>query len=67
MMRDTVRSRTATHYAKRDDDGQFNEMDEQGRSLRGDRPRNAKTRVTSGFGDQGDQGERDDRDDQDDR
>jgi hypothetical protein len=42
-------------YAKRDDGGQFREMDEQGRSLATDRRQRARKRVRSGFGDQGDQ------------
>jgi hypothetical protein len=52
--RDTVRSRTVTMYAKRDDAGQFRDMDETRRSQRADRPRKATKRVASGFGDQGD-------------
>jgi hypothetical protein len=52
--RDRVSGRTATMYAKRDEQGQFREMDEQGRSQRADRRQKAKRRVQSGFGDQGD-------------
>jgi hypothetical protein len=52
--RDSVRGRSATMYAKRDAQGQFREMDEQGLSQRADRRRKAKRRVKSGFGDQGD-------------
>jgi hypothetical protein len=53
--RDTVRGRNATMYAKRDNEGQFKEMDEKGRSQRADRRTAAKRKVKSGFGDQGDQ------------
>ncbi|MCA1568249.1 MAG: hypothetical protein LC803_21915 [Acidobacteria bacterium] len=42
-------------YAKRDNEGQFSEMDERGRSLAADRRKSAKTKVASGYGDQGDQ------------
>ena len=52
--RDTVNSGTATMYAKRDEEGQFREMDEQGRSLAADRRQSAKKKVQSGYGDQGD-------------
>jgi hypothetical protein len=52
--RDQVETPTATMYAKRDEQGQFREMDEQGRSLASDRRRSAKKKVESGYGDQGD-------------
>jgi hypothetical protein len=52
--RDTVKSRTATLYAKRTSRGRFEEMDEKGRSLAVDRRRRAKTRTKSGYGDRGD-------------
>lgn len=41
-------------FAKRDARGRFNEMDDVGRSLPGDRRRAAKRTVKSGHGDQGD-------------
>ena len=52
--RDTVKGASATMYAKRDEQGQFREMDEQGRSGTADRRQRAKREVESGFGDQGD-------------
>jgi hypothetical protein len=53
--RDLVKTPTGTFYAKRDQEGQFTELDEVGRSLRADRARKAKTTVKPGYGDQGDQ------------
>ena len=41
-------------FAKRRADGTFKEMDDVGRSLRGDRRTTAKTSAASGFGDKGD-------------
>jgi hypothetical protein len=52
--RDSVKGRSGTLYAKRTAQGRFKEMDAKGRSLAADRRRKAKTRTTSGFGDQGD-------------
>jgi hypothetical protein len=52
--RDTVRTKSATLYAKRTARGRFKEMDEKGRSLKVDRRRKAKTKVKSGYGDRGD-------------
>jgi hypothetical protein len=52
--RDTVKSRTATFYAKRTSRGRFKEMDEKGRSLKADRRTRAKTKSKSGYGDRGD-------------
>ena len=52
--RDTVRTKSATFYAKRTARGRFKEMDEKGRSLKADRRRKAKTKVKSGYGDRGD-------------
>ena len=43
-------------YVRRDDQGQFNESDDVGRSLTQDRRRKAKTVAKSGQGDQGYQG-----------
>jgi hypothetical protein len=52
--RDLVRRRKASAYAKRSASGRFKEMDDVGRSQASDRPRKAKKRVRSGYGDQGD-------------
>jgi hypothetical protein len=41
-------------YVRRDDQGQFKEVDEMGRSLSQDRRRKAKTVVKAGQGDRGD-------------
>jgi hypothetical protein len=41
-------------YVRRDDQGQFKEVDEQGRSLSQDRRRKAKTASKPGQGDKGD-------------
>ena len=56
--RDLVRRTGASSYAKRRSTGRFKEMDDVGRSQAADKPRRAKTRVRSGFGDQGDTGAR---------
>ncbi len=42
-------------YVRRNDRGQFNEVDDMGRSLSQDRKRKAKTVVPAGQGDKGDQ------------
>jgi hypothetical protein len=42
-------------YVRRNDRGQFNEVDDMGRSLSQDRKRKAKTVVKAGQGDKGDQ------------
>jgi hypothetical protein len=52
--RDLVKGRSASFYAKRSDDGTFNDMDETRRSQRSDRPRRAKKKAKSGYGDRGD-------------
>ena len=52
--RDLVRRPKASAYAKRTSSGRFKEMDDVGRSQRVDKPRKAKKRVRSGYGDQGD-------------
>jgi hypothetical protein len=52
--RDLIRRRTGSAYAKRTAAGRFNEMDDIGRSQGTDKPRKAKRRVRSGYGDQGD-------------
>ena len=53
--RDLVRRPKASAYAKRTARGRFKEMDDVGRSQKVDKPRKAKKRVRSGYGDQGDQ------------
>jgi hypothetical protein len=52
--RDSVKSRTATLFAKRTRRGRFKEMDEHGRALKSDRRRKAKRKTKSGYGDRGD-------------
>jgi hypothetical protein len=52
--RDLVRRPKASAYAKRTARGRFKEMDDVGRSQKSDKPRKAKKRVRSGYGDQGD-------------
>jgi len=52
--RDLLKSKTATHFAKRGPRGRFTEMDESGRSLGADRRRTSKTKSRSGYGDRGD-------------
>ena len=52
--RDLVRRGKASAYAKRSETGRFRSMDDVGRSQIADKPRRAKTRVKSGYGDQGD-------------
>jgi hypothetical protein len=53
--RDLVRRPKASAYAKRTARGRFKEMDDVGRSQKTDKPRKAKKRVRSGYGDQGDE------------
>jgi hypothetical protein len=45
---------TDKRYVRRSATGQFKESDDVGRSLRSDRPRKAKTKIKSGYGDRGD-------------
>jgi hypothetical protein len=52
--RELLKSRNATHFAKRTSKGRFKEMDERGRSLAADRRQKAKRTVKSGHGDKGD-------------
>jgi hypothetical protein len=47
-------AKSATANAKRTARGQFREMDEKGRSLKGDRRVKAETRAKPGYGDRGD-------------
>ena len=53
--RDLVRRPRASAYAKRTGRGRFKEMDDVGRSQKADKPRKAKKKVRSGYGDQGDE------------
>lgn len=55
MPRETIKNRAGTFYARRDNEGQFSELDEKGRSLAADRRTNAKTVAKKGEGDRGDQ------------
>jgi hypothetical protein len=52
--RDLVRRPKASGYAKRTTSGRFTEIDDVGRSQKADKPRKARKRVPSGYGDQGD-------------
>jgi hypothetical protein len=52
--RDLVRRRKASSYSKRTSRGRFKEMDDVGRSQKADKPKKARKRVRSGYGDQGD-------------
>ena len=52
--RETLKTKTATLYARRTSTGRFKEMDEKGRSLKADRRTKAKTKSKSGYGDRGD-------------
>jgi hypothetical protein len=52
--RERLSSTNAKFYAKRSTKGRFKEMDEVGRSARSDRPRKAKKKTKSGYGDKGD-------------
>ena len=56
--RDLLRRPKASSYAKRTARGRFKDMDDVGRSQKADKPRKAKRRVRSGYGDQGDEGVR---------
>lgn len=53
--RELIENPAGDFYGKRDNDGQFSEMDERGRSLGADVRKAAKTKVKPGYGDQGDQ------------
>ena len=52
--RELIDTGTSKRYVRRDDQGQFKEVDEQHRSLSQDRRRKAKTTVKAGQGDRGD-------------
>jgi len=53
--RELIDTGSDKRYVRRDAKGQFNESDDQGRSLGQDVKRKAKTTVKSGQGDRGDQ------------
>ena len=53
--RELIDTGTDKRYVRRDAGGQFNESDDQGRSLSQDVKQKAKTKVKSGQGDRGDQ------------
>jgi hypothetical protein len=53
--RELIDTGTDKRYVRRDAKGQFNESDDQGRSLAQDVRHKAKTTVKSGQGDRGDQ------------
>ena len=52
--RDEIDTGTDKRYVRRDDQGQFNESDDQGRSLSQDQRRDAMTESEKGEGDKGD-------------
>jgi hypothetical protein len=53
--RTRISPRGDTRFIRRDSKGRITESDDAGRSLKQDRARKAKTKVTSGYGDRGDQ------------
>jgi hypothetical protein len=53
--RELIDTGSDKRYVRRDDQGQFKESDDQGRSLGQDVKHEAKTKVKSGQGDRGDQ------------
>ena len=53
--RELIDTGTDKRYVRRDDEGQFSESDDVGRSLTQDRRQAAKTKVPAGQGDRGDQ------------
>ncbi len=53
--RELIDTGTDKRYVRRDDDGQFKESDDVGRSLGQDVREHAKTEVEKGQGDRGDQ------------
>ena len=53
--RELIDKGTDKRYVRRDDQGQFSESDDVGRSLTQDRRQAAKTKVPAGQGDRGDQ------------
>lgn len=53
--RELIDTGTDKRYVRRDEQGQFKESDDVGRSLAQDQKRKAKTTVPAGQGDRGDQ------------
>ena len=53
--RELIDTGTDKRFVRRDEEGQFKESDDVGRSLAKDRQQKAKTTVKSGQGDRGDQ------------
>ena len=53
--RELIDTGTDKRFVRRDDKGQFKEVDDVGRSLTRDRQQEAKTEVEPGQGDRGDQ------------
>ena len=53
--RELIDTGTDKRYVRREQNGQFKESDDVGKSLRQDRNRPAKTKVKAGQGDKGDQ------------
>ena len=53
--RELVDTGNDKRYVRRDEEGRFDEVDDQGRSLAQDVKKKAKTEVESGQGDRGDQ------------
>ena len=53
--RELIDTGTDKRFVRRDEKGQFKEVDDVGRSLARDRQQEAKTKVPSGQGDRGDQ------------
>jgi hypothetical protein len=53
--RELIDTGTDKRYVRRDEQGQFKESDDVGRSLSQDVKKSAKTKVKSGQGDRGDQ------------
>lgn len=53
--RTTINPNNDSRYIRRDEGGRIKESDDQGKSLKKDRERKAKTKVQSGQGDKGDQ------------
>lgn len=53
--RELIDTGTDERFVRRDEEGQFKESDDVGRSLAKDRQQKAKTTVPSGQGDRGDQ------------
>ena len=56
--RELIDTGTDKRYVRRDENGQFKESDDVGRSLSQDVKKHAKTTVKSGQGDRGDQKKR---------